>query len=142
MPDCPYRILVTGSRDWDDPARLAFHLGLAVGAGLQEGRPVVVVHGACPRGADDMADRMARAHEGIGVEPHPADWGQHGRAAGFRRNAEMVQLGADVCLAFIRNGSRGASHCADLAEKAGIPVRRVLAEDDGPPPGRERAAIA
>jgi len=26
---------------------------------------------------------------------------------------------------FIRAGSRGASHCADAAERAGIPVKRI-----------------
>jgi hypothetical protein len=32
----------------------------------------------------------------------------------------MVDLGADLCLAFIRNHSRGAAHCAAAAREAGI----------------------
>lgn len=128
MPD-PYRLLVTGSRDWDDVT--------AIGAAIEQAvidagdRPVLVVHGACPSGADWHADHYARWMRGKGctvdVEPHPANWRPNGkldRSAGFRRNAEMVNLGADLCLAFIRNQSRGASHTAALAEQAGIPVRR------------------
>jgi YspA, cpYpsA-related SLOG family len=140
-----YRILVTGSRTWDD--------GPAVWEALEAihpgGRDLIVVHGACPWGADSHAAWWARVHGaagGITGEPHPADWNAHGKRAGFIRNAEMVSLGANVCLAFLMpctdpkcrrkepHGSHGASHCAALAEKAGIPVRRFT------PDGRNGAA--
>lgn len=118
----PYRILVTGSRDWDDYDLV--HAGLATA--LFDHVPAIIVHGACPTGADAMASRFARLHRVIGIseELHPAQWRWHGRAAGPRRNQHMVQLGADICLAFIKDGSRGATGCAAMAEAAGIPVRR------------------
>jgi hypothetical protein len=139
----PYRILVTGSRDWDDIDLLTCELKAAIGEAVSLGRPVVVVHGDCPTGADAMADRLARS-AGLTPEAHPADWegpcrassckpGHRRRrrdgadycpAAGLFRNAEMVAAGADACLAFIRNGSAGATGCADLAERAGIAVGR------------------
>jgi hypothetical protein len=116
------RILLTGSRDWDDEVPIRAALTEAIG-----GRPGphVVVHGACPTGGDALADRVA-AEGGLIVERHPADWRRYGKSAGYRRNAEMVALGADVCLAFIRDGSPGASMTARLAEEARIPVRRYL----------------
>ena len=120
-----YRILITGSRDWDDDPLLCINLAMAVQEPRPEGSAVVIVHGACPRGADKTADIWARNH-GLRVERHPADW-RHGKSAGFIRNAEMVSLGASLCLAFYKQGAgnKGTDHCAKLAGEAGIPVRRV-----------------
>lgn len=119
----PYRILVTGSRDWADHDLIRDALASAI----YEHTPAVIVHGACPTGADSIASWWVRSlsrNLPLTEERHPANWQVNGKRAGFIRNAHMVNLGADVCLAFIRNGSRGASHTAALAEKAGICVRR------------------
>lgn len=119
------RILVTGSRDWPSPEVVHRALADVIGR-APVGADIVLVHGACRTGADAQADRWARA-SGIRVETHPARWDVYRKRAGFIRNTQMVALGADVCLAFIKDGSRGASHTALLAETAGIPVRRWTA---------------
>lgn len=127
------RILITGSRGWTDWQTIE----QAIQAERNWNEVAVIVHGACPTGADDLADRVA-ANLGLARECHPADWDQHGRSAGPIRNQEMVALGADVCLAFIspctsprcktpgRHPSHGASLTAKLAEQAGIPTRRFM----------------
>ena len=121
-----HRILVTGSREWDDDPLLCMSLAMAVQEPRSEGSTLVIVHGACPSGADKTADIWARNH-GLRVERHPADWDGYGKRAGFIRNAEMVSLGADLCLAFYKQGAgnKGTDHCARQAENASIPVRRI-----------------
>ncbi len=112
------RVLVTGSRTWTDTTTIRSALAQVWGDGT-----AVLVSGACPRGADRIAEQLWTRWGGQ-IERHPADWNRHGRSAGYRRNAAMVELGADVCLAFIRDGSAGASHTAGLAEAAGIRTQR------------------
>lgn len=116
------RVLITGSRDWD--ARDTITLALV--NALDDLGEYILVSGACPTGADRMCEETAEAL-GLAVELHPADWGLHKKRAGFVRNSEMVALGADLCIAFIKNNSKGASMTARLAEDAGIPVLRLSA---------------
>lgn len=130
MAELTGRVLVTGSRDWTNTTQLRFQLTIACAKYLPSA--IVIVHGGCPRGADQYAELWARQKR-LTTERHRANWrpaGVFDRSAGFKRNAEMVALGADICLAFIKDGSRGATHCADLAEKAGIPVRRFIEGGD------------
>lgn len=114
------RILVTGSRDWDDWNKIEEVLFKRLDNG------VVLVSGNCPTGADHIAETLWELWGGE-VERHSADWDKHGKRAGYVRNQEMVDLGADICIAFIKNNSKGASMTARLAEEAGIETVRIPA---------------
>lgn len=119
-----HRVLVTGSRNWADSNVVLLALEAEKNLALSQAKRMVVVHGACRTGADLISDSWAR-DASVRAERHPARWqpnGIYNPQAGLLRNRLMVKRGADVCLAFIRDGSRGASHCARLAEEAGIPV--------------------
>lgn len=124
------RIVVTVSRSWRDWTTMK-----AVLHQTRASRPdAVLVHGDAPKGDRDAANLWC----GMGgqVEAWPARWREHGddcrcpdrtvvcRFAGFRRNLAMVESAPDLVLAFIRNDSRGATHCADAAEAAGITTIR------------------
>lgn len=120
------RILVTGSRDWND--RTVIHNAL-LSISPKEGEQMTVINGGA-RGADWLAQECARAL-GYVVITHVADWDKYGKRAGYVRNQQMVDSGVDVCLAFIKNESKGATMCADLATKAGIPVRFYRENSEG-----------
>lgn len=129
-----YRILVTGSRRWVSTSSIDRALEAVAQRAMPEHAAITVVHGAA-NGADAIAGAWARemAADGWPVteEPHPAVWSTGGRGAGMARNARMVALGADVCVAFIRDNSPGASACAEMARRKGIPVIVVAWERRG-----------
>jgi hypothetical protein len=121
------RVLVTGSRDWTDRdgVRAALNVVLSEKP-LHE--KLVVVHGACPTGADRWADEWARTHaecHDVTAERHPAPWRTAGKQAGHWRNQHMVNLGADLCLAFFQPGAanKGTADCVRKALAADIPIR-------------------
>lgn len=132
----PFRLLVTGSRDWRNPDVVCQALGDTVlEFKIPPERELIVVQGECPTGPDINAHLWGLRY-GATIESHPAK--NHGSwpSCGPRRNAYMVDLGAHICLAFIGpctsprcrrtdpHGSHGATGCANLAEKHGIPVKR------------------
>lgn len=122
------RILITGSRDWVETNIIHRAISEWVRDNVPQNEVTILVHGDASRGADRMGRDFARAMWWLQEEAHPADWGW-GKSAGMQRNSEMVQAGADVCLAFIRNNSKGATHCMIEAHKAGIPVKVYRIDD-------------
>ena len=115
----PFRLLVAGSRTWDDTAVIEHALAATL---APHPGGVLLVHGACPRGADAIAAAYAARTPGYRIEAHPADWRRHGRGAGQLRNAEMVRLGAQGCAAFLRGASPGTTATIRRARAAGIPA--------------------
>lgn len=124
-----FRLLITGSRNWtkEDVIR---KLLVKVYDQVKDRDPILV-HGTA-LGVDEMSSRIWLELGGA-VEAHPANWRPKGvfdRHAGFARNQRMVDMGANLCIAFIKNNSGGASHCARLAERAGIPTWRIEDNED------------
>ena len=131
------RVIVTASRTWTDPEPIRADLDQLL---AQHGQ-LVVAHGDAKQGGDRIAAGWGARKPRIIVEAFPAKWKLHGRVAGIIRNTELVAAGADLCLAYIRDcneptcprfrphGSHGATHCADLAERAGIETRRTKWND-------------
>lgn len=139
------RVIVAGSQTWHDTTAIYGALyDLLRQPRFTDTQPVIV-HGDCPKGADQIANQWANIN-GILVEKHPAQWDTHDklcrcglydsrcRRAGIRRNEEMVATGADISLVFINrcskitqtcakkglHGSHGSTHTASISELAGI----------------------
>ncbi|KQP61039.1 DUF2493 domain-containing protein [Methylobacterium sp. Leaf108] len=112
------RVLVCGGRDYRDKAHVFATLDrLAAEPGIDW-----VIQGGAT-GADQMAREWCHIRR-IGYLNFPADWKQHGRAAGPLRNATMIAEGRpDLVLAF--PGGRGTADMTRKAEAAGINVVRV-----------------
>lgn len=124
------RVIVCGSRGWSDGDVIARAL-----SALQAN--AVIVHGAA-RGADAFAEKTAK-ELGLRTEPHPANWGRFGRSARPRRNAEMADAGADLCLAFRLDGlSPGTDDMIRRCRSVGIPVRLTEGKRRLCPPGTHR----
>lgn len=139
----PRRVLLTASRTWTDEAVIGESLMVVEEAARFASWPLTLVHGAAGKGGDRIGRDWVMGRRAAGgrwlLEPYPADWRAHRRAAGVLRNTVMVEKGADVCLAFIApcpdpackrprpHGSHGAVDCSDKAESAGIPTWRCWA---------------
>jgi hypothetical protein len=143
MPDTVV-LVVTASRDWDQPVLMWTALGECLEWARSLGKTLIVRHGGAP-GGDQLASLFAQITPGCVNDPYPADWegpcqnrdgrcppghrrrNKRGREycpmAGHYRNEDMVAAGLDRGLACIKDRSRGAAGCAELMKDAGVKPR-------------------
>jgi YspA, cpYpsA-related SLOG family len=138
-PENPIRILVTGWRAWPSADRKIIWDELD-GLWTQFDIPwerdrFIIVHGHCPYGGVDLFAEEWAIVQRQRWERHPADWGKFGKAAGPRRNAEMVALGAELCIGFPGPDSKGTKDCLNKAAAAGIKTHSVAWVAAMKPPG-------
>lgn len=82
---------------------------------------IIIITGACPTGADDLAASFAMVYW-TQYESFPADWKKHGRTAGPIRNQHMLDEGKpDLVVAF--TGGRGTADMVRRSREAGVEVR-------------------
>jgi len=122
-PATPRRVLVTGSRTWTDTATIRDALASVVwGNG-----DAVLVSGACPYGADRLAEQCWTRWGGR-VERHPRRLDStrpRSRIPAQRRDGRGRRDGMPgVHPQWFTRGP--ASHTTALAEAAGIPTRRYV----------------
>lgn len=120
------RVIIFGSREWKDPRRA--RKAVVDRLFLLPANALIVVgynpEKDTPKGIDRFAYQEAQKL-GFALETHPAEWETKGKAAGFIRNTEMAERGADLAIGFWNGRSNGTSHMREQAEKHGIPVEMI-----------------
>ena len=79
---------------------------------------VTIIQGGAS-GADALAQAWSTLHN-IKSEEFPAKWYLFGRAAGKKRNKEMLDSGLDFLIAF--DGGTGTHHMMDICRGARVPI--------------------
>lgn len=105
-------VLVCGGRDYNGDVSCLSQLPMTM-----------LVHGGA-RGADTLADQWAKSNN-IHRARVDALWDTRGKAAGMDRNAAMLLLRPDYCVAF--PGGRGTEGMVSLCLSRNIPVWRPYA---------------
>lgn len=127
MEDYSAKIIIAGGRTFDDYGKahgILHDLFIRAGNWVYPCGVEIVSGGA--RGADKIGERFA-ADWSAPIKRFPADWGKHGKAAGYIRNEEMAKY-ADILVAFWDGESKGTKHMIDLALKHGLEVHVYMYE--------------
>ena len=114
-----FKLIIAGGRDFTNDQMMREHLDRLAHGGPLDEYAVSIVSGMA-RGADMLGFQFARKHN-VKVYQFPADWNQHGKAAGFIRNKQMGDF-ADGLLAFWDGQSRGTKQMIEYMQSLNKPT--------------------
>ena len=128
------KVLVTGSRDWDNRHSLNRTLSK-----IDQLRTIKTIIVGDARGADEQAAWYGKKVLHCNVKVYEAQWQRQGKRAGYIRNMTMAEENPDIklCVAFlvtpdpsmtddqIARLNRGTRSMIAIAEERGIPVVEV-----------------
>ena len=123
-----HMLIVCGGRDYDDRAKVEWILDA-----IRMKHPgLAIIHGGA-RGADTLADEWARSR-GVPFYAVRAEWDRYGKAAGMKRNREMLDMLLDhqkagrVVGVVAFPGGRGTAGMVAIAQQAGVTVWQPVRE--------------
>ena len=108
-----YRVVVAGSRDFNDYERLSSELDARL-----KGKESITIISSTAKGADRMGERYAAEH-GVNLERFPAEWGVYHKGADPIRNEKLVRS-ADAVIAFWDGESSGTRNIIECARRENI----------------------
>jgi hypothetical protein len=117
------RVLVSGSRGFKNKQLVFNRL-----AQLPRENLVIVQGGAI--GVDTFAYQWAVQNH-VATQTYKPDWNKYGRAAGFKRNDEMLDTKPALVLAFWDGESNGTKHTFTGARAREIPTEVILDDRRG-----------
>lgn len=120
------KVIIAGGREFKDYRLLKQSCDYYFHRAKDEGIDIEIVSGKA-RGADTLGEQYAKEN-GYDIKPFPADWNQHGYAAGPIRNGEMARYATHL-IAFWDGKSTGTANMIDQARKNGLRVRVVRYND-------------
>jgi hypothetical protein len=116
-------IIVCGGRDFVDYPHLEERINAFRNyiKQLHNHEVSLIIHGGA-RGADSLAQDYA-VNYNIPYQMFPAHWNAYGKAAGFRRNEEMLRQNPSYVIGFY--GGRGTAHMINISMKQGVPTFHI-----------------
>lgn len=110
------KVLICGDREWTNISMIRRELEKLP-------KNTLIIHGAA-RGADSIADKVARELGFKKPIKYPADWTKYGKGAGPIRNREMLKEDPDLVLAFHNSieNSKGTKDMIEISKERGIKV--------------------